>query len=136
MIYNTYKWRKKISNRETGKPAYLHRVGKMEQFSLSLYVFEFSSTKWKTFHGCHLFPRNAKKLSNFIFLYIFLFIFMKWITFHQYGLFPRSRKYFTYALYFLEKDKCLMNYIIAKQSKMIDTGAGILCVYKYEVEKN
>ena len=83
--------RKKISNRETGKYVYLHKVEKMEQFSLFFYVFSFISTKWKAFHCCHLFPRNAKKVKLLsLFLYTYFF------SFSQSGL------HFTNAIYFHE----------------------------------
>ena len=125
---------KKISNWETAKHVYLHKVEKMEKFSLFLYVFDFISRKWKTFHRCHFFHEMLKKLSNFLYFFIhisFHFHFSKWITC---SLFPRSGKYFINALYFLEVDKCLMNCITAKLWKMIKTEAGIFG-YKYEVEK-
>ena len=66
--------------------------------------FDFISTKWKTFHRCHLFPWNAKKLSNFLQFFIHIsfhfhevdcisptwFISRKWKIFHQRTVYPSS----------------------------------------------
>ena len=80
------------------------QVEKMELFSLFLYVFDLISIKWETFHRCHLFPWNAKKLSNFLQFFIHIsfhfhevdfispmwFISTKWKKFHQGTVYPSS----------------------------------------------
>ena len=68
MIILLPKCRKKYKIEKLENKFFL-QSGKNGVFFLFLYIFDF--IKWKIFHHSHLFPRSAKKLSNFLHFFIY-----------------------------------------------------------------